>query len=419
MYSQLTGPPLFYGLVNASALAILAQTLGPISGGYFNPAVTFALRRVKCLNGHGMEWRQVWTFWLAQVLGATCGAGLANISLGKGLPIGNFLKRGFLGIGLSEFFYTFMMCFVVLNMTAPKRNEKERMENGAMALGLCLLAGAYGAGNLTGNTTFNPAIAVAMDVTTMSFTGLFGFGPLLWLVQLPAAALAANVYSKVRPEEFEEPASEGRVRELLISEFVGSLMVVLTACLNFHLGILIGPLSVGAAMASMIFAIGDASGGHFNPAISCASALAGVPGRHGLHVIASIVGSLIASCMTFMILPRQRSFGPKLPFTLAQASLSEGMFTFLLCFVFLAVAISKKTKASQFSGLAVGSCVSAGGFAIGSISGAALNPVVALGLAATGGGLPHAAAYTAVHVMAASLAAASFKVTHAADSALK
>lgn len=27
------------------------------------------------------------------------------------------------------------------------------------------------AGNLTGNTTFNPAIAVAMDVTTMSFTG--------------------------------------------------------------------------------------------------------------------------------------------------------------------------------------------------------------------------------------------------------
>eukprot|EP00913_Durusdinium_trenchii_P016187 g15212.t1 len=295
------------------------------------------------------------------------------------------------------------------------------MENGAMALGLCLLAGAYGAGNLTGNTTFNPAIAVAMDVTTMSFTGLFGFGPLLWLVQLPAAALAANVYSKVRPEEFEEPASEGRVRELLISEFVGSLMVeswpqkiqlrfcsmiqrwacqswarVLTACLNFHLGILIGPLSVGAAMASMIFAIGDASGGHFNPAISCASALAGVPGRHGLHVIASI-----------------------LPFTLAQASLSEGMFTFLLCFVFLAVAISKKTKASQFSGLAVGSCVSAGGFAIGSISGAALNPVVALGLAATGGGLPHAAAYTAVHVMAASLAAASFKVTHAADSALK
>lgn len=39
-----------------------------------------------------------------------------------------------------------------------------------------------------------------------------------------------------------------------------SLNEVLTACLNFHLGILIGPLSVGAAMASMIFAIGDASG---------------------------------------------------------------------------------------------------------------------------------------------------------------
>lgn len=104
--------------------------------------------------------------------------------------------------------------------------------------------------------------------------------------------------------------------------------------------------------------------------------------------------------------------GPIEPYTLMQALEAEAFFTFLLAFTVLCVAVSKLTKASQYFGLVIGFCIVVGGFGVGAISGAALNPAVALGLASVGGGIKDAAAYSGVELLAGATAAAVFLLTH-------
>jgi aquaporin Z len=58
---------------------------------------------------------------------------------------------------------------------------------------------------------------------------------------------------------------------------------------------------------------------------------------------------------------------------------AEVLFTFMLVLVVLAVATTQNVN-NSFSGLAIGSCVAAGGLASASLSGGVFNPAVALGL---------------------------------------
>eukprot|EP00438_Fugacium_kawagutii_P029999 Skav225300 [mRNA] locus=scaffold445:107646:108962:- [translate_table: standard] len=410
IFSRLCGPPLWSGLAVASAQVVLLQAQGS-HGGMFNPAITFALGAVKSFGGHGLPWRQVWALMLAQLLGALAAAVMSTLCIGKELPVGDYVFTGMLALATAECLYTCMICFVALNVTSPKRKETEFF---AVAVGCAVLAGVYGAGNIASGGTFNPAVAVALDVTSPTF-GLNGNGLLFSALQLPSAYMAAWLYSKVRPSEFGKPESEGTYREQSASECIGSTMVVLTACLNFRTGTIIGPLSVAASMTSMAFAVQDVSGGHFNPAITLAQAIAGWSGRWYAHCLAQICGAFVACCFTSIMLVHHGSFGPKLPYNLTQALLSEGIFTFLLCLVFLSVNVSSITKASQFSGLALGFCIIAGGFAICSISGASFNPVIGLALALAGGGLRNALAYAAAQLSAACLAAAAYQVMHGSE----
>ena len=102
-----------------------------------------------------------------------------------------------------------------------------------------------------------------------------------------------------------------------------------------------------------------------------------------------------------------------------QVAVAEIMFTFVLCYVVLSVAVSAKTAAPQFFGLAIGSCVTVGGFAIGGISGGSLNPAVSVGLATAdtfnGGNFANCLIYTLFEMIGALMAAGVFEMTHAVD----
>ena len=63
------------------------------------------------------------------------------------------------------------LCFVVLNVAAAKKNQEEKGQYFALAIGFCVVAGAYGAGAISGGA-FNPAVAFSLDVTSLSH----GFG---------------------------------------------------------------------------------------------------------------------------------------------------------------------------------------------------------------------------------------------------
>merc|ERR1719454_166835 len=94
-----------------------------------------------------------------------------------------------------------------------------------------------------------------------------------------------------------------------------------------------------------------------------------------------------ASTLLFKSLPEllQLSLTPPWRASLshwAQAAVAEIMFTFLLAFVVLSVA-TVESPLSEYFGLAIGSCVTAGGYAIGAVSGGSLNPAVSFGISAS------------------------------------
>merc|ERR1712190_592741 len=115
------------------------------------------------------------------------------------------------------------------------------------------------------------------------------------------------------------------------------------------------------------------------------------------------------ACSTF-------DFGPKPGHNYAGVAIAEIVFTFVLCVVVLTTACSKSGNSEMF-GLAIGSCVTVGGFAIGGISGGSLNPAVSWGIVTSHlfakNGAVNALAYTGFGVLGAGLAAGLYKFTHA------
>ena len=64
---------------------------------------------------------------------------------------------------------------------------------------------------------------------------------------------------------------------------------------------------------------------------------------------------------------------------ISQFIVAEILFTFLLVFVILNVALNANIKGNQYFGLAIGLTVTAGAFSVGDISGAVFNPAVSFG----------------------------------------
>lgn len=69
-----------------------------------------------------------------------------------------------------------------------------------------------------------------------------------------------------------------------------------------------------------------------------------------------------------------------LELNIVKAFIAEFIFTFALCYVVLNVATAKATEGNSYFGWAIGFTVLAGAYAVGTISSAAFNPAVALGV---------------------------------------
>jgi aquaporin Z len=144
------------------------------------------------------------------------------------------------------------------------------------------------------------------------------------------------------------------------------------------------PIAIGSALMVMIYAGGHISGGHYNPAVTLAVWMRGrcagsdVPG----YMISQFTGGIVAAFAVFLI--KGNVPVVETPIATAPSLLSEFLFTFALCFVVLNVATSKRTDGNSFYGLAIGFTVLIGAYAVGSISGGAFNPAVAVGIITMG-----------------------------------
>ncbi len=144
-----------------------------------------------------------------------------------------------------------------------------------------------------------------------------------------------------------------------------------------HIGI---GLTFGLIVLAMIYAVGDVSGAHLNPAVTIGFfAARRFEGRWVAPYVASqCAGALLASLTLRLMFPTNPTLGATLPAGDAvQSFVLETILTLLLMFVILSVSSGSKEK-GVLAGVAVGSVIALEALFAGPISGASMNPARSL-----------------------------------------
>jgi len=425
----LSGQPVWGGVSIACVLMVMIYALAKSSGANFNPAVSVALG----INGN-LEWPEVAIYAVTQIVAGIV-AGVCYLGMfGHSFNLAPAKGHNMIQAGVAEMLYTFMLCFVVWNLAASKYHGGVNQFYG-IAIGFVIVAGAYSAGAVSGGC-FNPAVAIGIDVASAYF-GVY-YCVLYTIFELAGAALAALLFKVCRGAQeavgvagdvvsAEEQAKMDEATPesaKLVSEFLGTYFLVLTVGLNVLSGSPAGAFSIAASLMCMIFALGSVSGANFNPAVTTAIICSGrgkmAPADGAKYMAVQIVGGICAA-FTYSFLMNGKTFhlNPG-TYKWSQVIVAEFVFTFVLAFVVLSVAVVKKDNVlSHYFGFAIGMCVTVGGCAIGKVSGGSLNPAVSIGISTShimnGGGFWPCLIYSLVELAAGAAAAGVFKATQPSE----
>jgi aquaporin TIP len=172
------------GLAHGLTIMVMVASLGAVSGGHFNPAVTFGFvttGRMPIVTGV--------VYWVAQLVGATI-AGVLAVAVVGGPAVANGTPD--LGNGVSpavgiivEAVLTFFLVMVVFGTAVDERAPKSVFP---IAIGMAVALDIMGGGPLTGAAmnparTFGPALA----------SGHFANHLVYWIGPLIGGALGAWV----------------------------------------------------------------------------------------------------------------------------------------------------------------------------------------------------------------------------------
>lgn len=167
-----------------------------------------------------------------------------------------------------------------------------------------------------------------------------------------------------------------------------------------HAGIAI---TFGLVVLALIYAVGDISGAHLNPAVTVAFAAARrfpwreVPGYAG----AQIFGAILASLVMRWLFPADQFLGTTRPSGSEQQSfILEFILTLFLVIVVLHVSTGAKEKGIT-AGIAIGSVIALEAMFAGPISGASMNPARSIAPAVVSGHLEYLWLYLAAPILGA------------------
>ena len=176
-----------------------------------------------------------------------------------------------------------------------------------------------------------------------------------------------------------------------------------------HVGVAI---TFGLIVASMIYAIGDISGAHLNPAVTIAFWVGKIFDTKEVlpYIVSQGIGAFMASLTLKFLFPSNGDLGSTLPAGLPmQSFVLEFILTFLLMFVIVHVAKGSKEQ-GMFAGIAIGGVVLLEAMFAGPISGASMNPIRSLSPAIVSGHLEHLWVYMSAPILGAITAVLAWKV---------
>lgn len=176
-----------------------------------------------------------------------------------------------------------------------------------------------------------------------------------------------------------------------------------------HVGV---ALTFGLVVMAMIYAVGDVSGAHLNPAVTMGFWFSRrFPARSiSAYITAQLVGALLASLLLLVLFPDHKSLGATLPVGSAfQSLVLEVVLTGLLMFVILAVSTGPKEK-GVVAGIAIGGVVGFEALFAGPISGASMNPARSLAPSIVSGQFQSIGVYLVAPILGALTAVVAARV---------
>ena len=176
-----------------------------------------------------------------------------------------------------------------------------------------------------------------------------------------------------------------------------------------HIGVAI---TFGLIVSSMIYAVGDISGAHLNPAVTIAFWVGKLFDSKEVlpYIVSQGIGAFLASFTLRFLFPSNGDLGSTLPAGLPmQSFVLEFILSFLLMFVIVHVAKGSKEQ-GMFAGIAIGGVVLLEAMFAGPISGASMNPIRSISPAIVSGHIEHLWVYLLAPISGAILAVLSWKI---------
>lgn len=206
-----------------------------------------------------------------------------------------------------------------------------------------------------------------------------------------------------------------------ISEFIGTFVLIfcgtgamtineVTGGAVTHVGIAI---TWGLIVMAMIYAYGEISGAHFNPAVTISFAFAKkfswkeVP----KYIVAQFLGALLASCILRILFPTSEYLGMTVSSFDApwRAFVLEFLLTFFLMLTIINVSTGSK-EVGMLAGIAIGGVVGLEAMFAGPMTNASMNPVRSIAPAIASGHYEDLWLYILAPILGALLAVVSCRL---------
>ena len=178
-------------------------------------------------------------------------------------------------------------------------------------------------------------------------------------------------------------------KDIVTSEFLGTFLLVFVGCgaivVNDLYGGVLGHIGVnavfGLVVMAVIYALGNVSGAHINPAVTIGFYFAGRISAREIpaYLVAQFAGAAVAGLVLLTLFPEHTTFGATMPaIDLPRAFLMEVLISFSLMFIILNVSTGHQEKGIM-AGAAVGGMVALLALFAGPVTGASMNPARSIG----------------------------------------